>query len=167
VKNKAGWQLAASAGLFIISAVLCLKFIRSQREPENMAYFYDLSERKLFAAPRTSIPPIRGLNDSVEDAVRAIVISTNGKANDPAARKIAYLEMYSPQLKLQFEGMRAASSSNLSGIAIGHGSAQAHILVRRVEDSQWYSAASPEAQRIMTEWQRPADDGKVPAICLP
>lgn len=166
MQNKSGLQIGVSVGLLFIAAILCLRFFRSQREPENMAYFYDLSEKKLFAAPRTSIPPIRGINDNVEDAVRAVVISTNGNANDLAARRIAYLEMYSPQLKLQFEGMKKPSS-NPVGLAIGHGSAQALILVRRVEESNWYSAGSPEAQRIMSEWQTSGAGGVVPTICLP
>ena len=131
-----------------------------------MAYYYDLSEKKLFAAPRTSIPPIRGLNDNQQDAVRAVVISINGNTKDTTTRKIAYLEMYSPELKAQFESMRTPGSPS-AGPAVGHGSAQSHILVRRVDDPNWYSAGTPEAQKIMSDWQVAGSDGKTPVVCLP
>ena len=92
-------KLSAAAVLVIVAVVLLMKIFRSQRELEGMAYFYDLSEQKLFVAPRTSVPPIRGLNNDEPDGVRAIVVSTSGDPRDQQARKIAYLEKYSPELK--------------------------------------------------------------------
>src|SRR5262245_8344375 len=67
------------------------------------SFFYDLSEKKLFAASREALPPIRGLNDTEEDAVRAIVICTSGNPEDAANRSIAFLEKYAPELKENIE----------------------------------------------------------------
>ena len=53
--------------------------IRGLRTDSGIAekvFFYDLSEQKLFAAPRTAVPPIRGLNDPQTDAVRAVAIAS-------------------------------------------------------------------------------------------
>src|SRR5258706_5028097 len=69
-------------------------------------FFYDLSEKKLFPASREELPPIRGLNNQEEDAVRAIVISVNGNPKDKASLKIAYLEKYAPEFKQHLAKVR-------------------------------------------------------------
>ena len=132
-----------------------------------MAYFYDLSERKLFVAPRTSVPPIRGINDGEPDGVRAVVISTSGDPQDKQSHKIAYLEKYSPDLKQQFERMRDGQDGATATRSLGRAQAQAHIFVRRVNEPVWHPANSPEAEKIMTEWQAPAAGGKAPVVCIP
>src|SRR5262245_39883981 len=72
----------------------------------EQAYFYDLSEKKLFAVSREELPPIKGLNDDKEDAVRAVVISLSGHPEDPASHSIAYLEKYAPELKQNLAQIR-------------------------------------------------------------
>ena len=66
--------------------------LRSDPGVSERAWFYDLSEKKLFVAQRGLVPPIRGINSSEEDGVRAVVVAPPGKCDDPAARRIAYLD---------------------------------------------------------------------------
>jgi hypothetical protein len=128
-----------------------------------MAFFYDLSERRLFTAPRTSVPPIKGVNDDQEDAVRALVISTTGKPADKASWKIVYLEKYSPILKGQMEAAQQSGQSP----SMGRGEALAHRFVRRVTDTDWFPMNSAEAERIVSEWATPGPDGVTPVVCAP
>lgn len=152
------------AGLLLaLAGVAWLRWGGSSSSGTDRAWFYDLSEGRLFTAPRTAIPPIRGLNDDREDAVRAVVISTNGNPRDRAARTIAYLETCSPELKRQMEAARAAGESP----PMGRGLAQAHRFVRRLHDRQWYPLTSPEAERIVSEWLTVGPNGGPAVICPP
>lgn len=126
-------------------------------------FFYDLSEEKLFTAPRTSVPPIVGLNDATEDAVRAVVISVTGNPRDKKSHQIAYLEKYTPELKRQFE--EAQRSGNPP--TMGRGAAQHQRLVRRLHEPVWHSIASAEGEKIVTEWARPGPNGVMPVVCAP
>lgn len=170
-KNPVNKQTTLKAGaavvLLAVAAFFFVKFYRNQREPEGLAYFYDLSERKLFVAPRTAVPPIRGINDEELDGMRAVVISISGDPKDKQNQKIAYLEKYSPELKQQFERMRDSAAGKEAATNIGRGQAQAHIFVRRVNESDWHPANSPEAEKIMTEWLTIGVNGKTPAVCIP
>jgi hypothetical protein len=126
-------------------------------------FFYDLSERKLFVASRDHLPPIRGLNDDVADAVRAVVVSDTGKPRDKGSHRIAYLEMYSPEWKQQVERARQTGEPP----ALGRSEAAWHRLVRRVDEETWHRMASAEGERIVTEWATPGPGGIVPVICSP
>lgn len=145
-------------GLLAMGAVLLWRFIREQVPTEEQAYYYDLSEQKLFAAPRRLVPPIRGLNDSTEDAFRAVVFSTTGKPRDKASRQIAYLEKFSPELKQQIEALQKAEAEDPAALLppkdkADRVAARAHRFVRRVTDSEWYPLDSPQAEKILSEWQ--------------
>lgn len=134
------------------------RFIREQLPSEEMAYYYDMSERKLFAAPRRLVPPIRGLNDATEDGFRAVVFSAAGKPKDKTSHKIAYLEMFSPELKQQIEAIQKAEAADPAAPLppkdkTDRVTARAHRFVRRVADSQWHPLDSPEAEKILVEWQ--------------
>jgi len=161
--HRQGMKLVFALGLLALAAVFLVRFAREQGRGADLAYFYDLSERRLFTAPRTAIPPIRGLNDAVEDAVRAVVISTNGNPRDRRGRTIAYLEKYSPELKRQMEAARQSGESP----PMGRGLAAAHRLVRRLNDQQWYSLASPEGEAIVNEWLTAGPDGQPAMVCTP
>lgn len=87
-------------------------------------------------------PPIRGINDDRPDAVRAIVISTNGHPNDKTSRTIAYLETCSVELKKQYE----AAQSGGPPPPMGRSAAQNHRLVRRLSDTNWHSLASAKGK---------------------
>jgi hypothetical protein len=138
------------------------RFLRQNDGVTEMTYFYDLSEKKLFAAPREAVPPIRGLNDAVEDAVRAVVIATNGNPDDKAGRKIAYLEKYAPEFKQQLAKVRSGEADPLPRNA-----RNGFIFVKRVDDTEWYAVSSPEGEKILTEWNVAGPDGKYPIVCVP
>src|SRR5688572_3248447 len=104
-KGRGLGKLILVAALLAIAAFQLFRFARSYIPTEELAYYYDVSEQKLFAAPRSLIPPIRGLNDETEDAFRALVISTTGDPSDETGRKIMYLEKFSPELKQQIEAI--------------------------------------------------------------
>jgi hypothetical protein len=129
----------------------------------DSAFFYDLSERELFVASRTLIPPIRGLNDEEEDGVRAVVISTTGDVRDRSSWQVAYLEMYTPELKRQMEGARESGQAP----AMGRGMAQAHRLVRRVEGGVWHPMNTAEAEEIISGWLTAGPGGGPATVCVP
>jgi len=136
---------------------------RPESGPSEKAWYYDLSEKKLFAADRGSIPPIRGMNDATADGVRAVVVAPAGKCDDPEARRIAYLETNAPELKQALDAARASGTEP----AISRGQAQSLRLVRRVTDTEWFSLATAEGERIVSEWVVPGPDGQSPAVCTP
>lgn len=156
-------KLALAVLMLIASGFFVLRSMLQNDGVSEKAFFYDLSERKLFAAPRTAVPPIRGLNDNQEDAVRAVVISTNGNASDKKSWAIAYLEMCSPELKKQFETAQAEGSTP----QMGRSAAQSHRLVRRLRDTQWVSLASTEGERIVSEWLTAGPGGTPAVVCAP
>lgn len=162
--TRTNWFQLLFCGLLLgTSAWLLYRHFRSNRPGEEQTFFYDLSERKLFAASRTGIPPIRGINDNQEDAFRAVVISTNGNPADKSAWKIAYLEKCSPELKQQFETARAQGTA----AQMSRTSAQEHRFVRRLTDEQWYPMNTPEAQVIVSEWLTAGPGGGPAAVCTP
>jgi len=149
--------------LLTLAGLQAWRWLRSERGVSEKTFFYDLSEQKLFAGPRSAVPPIPGLDDDQTDAVRAVVISTTANPRDKRSWKIAYLEMYSPELKQQMEAAQQAGSSP----AMGRAAAQQHRFVRRVEDPQWHSMDSPEGERIVTEWAVPGTNDITPVVCAP
>ena len=87
-------MLALAVVLLAGAAFQFSRFLDERSQAGENSYFYDLSERKLFVAPRTLVPPIRGINNDEPDGMRAIVISTSGDPKDKAGQRIAYLERY-------------------------------------------------------------------------
>jgi hypothetical protein len=168
VNKKAATMLVLALVLLAGAAFRFSRFLSERAQRDENAYFYDLSEQKLFVASRTLVPPIRGINNDEPDGMRAIVISTSGNPRDKASQKIAYLEKYAPELKQQFEAMQSGQESGApSGSRIGRGAAQSFIFVRRLKEETWYPVNSTEGEKIMTEWQVPGADGKTPFICAP
>ncbi len=162
IKLVAGLLLAAVAG------VLVFRSFRHGTDSDGMVYFYDLSEQKLFPAPRASIPPIRGVNNEEADGVRAIVISDSGDPKNRKRQRIAYLEKYTPQLKAEFEAARNRSADATSNaVAIPREVVPANTLVRRLTDKEWYPMNSPEGEKIVNEWNVPGANGAYPAVCVP
>jgi hypothetical protein len=138
------------------------RFFRNDSGISEQTYFYDLSEKKLFAASREALPPIRGLNDPEEDAVRAVVICTSANPDDPANRSIAYLEKYAPELKHSLEQVRAGKAEPLpSKIRNGY------RFVKRPGENEWHAANSPEGEKILNGWNVAGPDGKFPIVCSP
>jgi len=155
-------KLIASLVMLSLAGLLAFNFFRTHREPVPLAYFYDLSERKLFTAPQDSVPPIVGTDGKVADAVRAVVYSPSG--NCEKDQKIAYLEKYSSELKQQFEAAKAAPAQEIPRMS--RGAAQLHTFVCRPGETNWFASNSQEADIIIDEW-RTAHPGKNPTICIP
>jgi hypothetical protein len=163
MNRSARLKLAAALLLLALAAGLFVRFLRRDDGVSDRAFFYDSSARRLFTGPRTAVPPIRGVDGDQADAVRAVVISTNGNPRDVAARTIAYLETYSPELKQQMEAAQASGESP----SMGRGLAQAHRFVHRPGESSWHALTSPEAERIVSEWLTAGPDGGPAVICTP
>jgi len=156
-------QLLAAILLFGLAVFALARFLRTDRGVSDKAFFYDLSQKKLFTGPRQAIPPIRGLDDDQEDAVRAVVISTTGDPKDRSSWKIAYLERYSDELKQQMEKAQATGNPPPMGRRL----AQAHRFVRRENDTAWYPMSSDEAAAILAEWLAAGPNGGRAVICTP
>ena len=155
-------KVIASIVMLCVAGVLIFNFLRTNRDREPLAYFYDLSEQKLFTAPQSAVPPIVGTDGKIADGVRAVVYSPSGDcAKD---KKVAYLEKYSEELKRQFEAAKA--SPNSESPRMSRGAAQAHTFVSREGEAKWFSVESPEGSRIIDEW-RLTNPGMNPTICIP
>jgi hypothetical protein len=152
-----------AVALLAVSGILVWKFVHENHGISEQAFFYDLSERKLFVAERGLVPPIRGINDAAEDGVRAVVVSPAGKPEDKSTWTIAYLETCTPELKQQLDAARASGTAP----EIGRTAAQSLRLVRRVGETNWVSLASPEGERIVSEWTAFGVNGSIPVVCSP
>src|SRR5262245_21796993 len=75
-------KIGLAVVLFGVAGFGFSRFFSGNDGVSEKTFFYDLSEKKLFSASRELVPPIRGLNNSEEDAVRAVVISKTGKADE-------------------------------------------------------------------------------------
>ena len=146
-----------------VAAFFLVRYFTNNSGLSDKAYFYDLSEKKLFTGPRSAIPPIRGINDDEEDGVGALVISTSGDPADKKSRKIAYLEKYSTELKRDLEQAQKTGKA----AQIGRSVAQGLRFVRSESDTAWHSLATEEGNRIVTSWATPGANGITPVICNP
>jgi hypothetical protein len=162
-------KLAGAVAALCVAAVGFVRFYKSSSPSEGRAYFYDQSARKLFVAPHSSVPPIKGVEGEEEDGVRAVVISTSGDCQDASSRKIVYLEMYTPELKRQVESRQGKdlNAADTPPAMIRRGEAHALILVKRPEEPDWHPMTSPEAQEILRTISTPGPDGKLPVVCVP
>lgn len=161
--NKSNiFSLTLAVVLLTGAAVLLVRFLRQGDGISEQTFYYDLSEKKLFAGPREALPPIRGLNDAEEDGVRAVVIAVNQDPQDKSHRKIAYLEKYTPEFKVQLALVRAGKAEPLS-------SKERNTMrfVRRVDEEEWHAVSTPEGEKILTNWNVPDANGKFPPICVP
>lgn len=142
----------------VLAAAIVLGAMRwrssfSSDESQARAFFYDQSERRLYAAPRDSLPPHEGVGGEAGDGVRAVVVAPAG---DPSSRTIAYLETYSPALhdKLAFvqAAKKAGKGAGVKGPAGDEPFVLRNTMVRRESEAQWHDMTTAEARRIMMEW---------------
>ena len=152
--------------LLSIAAASTIRYFRNRGgDADGMVYFYDLTEQKLFPAPRPSVPPIRGINNAEQDGVRAIVISDSGNPKDKKHQHIAYLEKYTAEIKAQFEAVRQGGAGGQ--VAVRRDAVPANTLVRRLNEPEWHPMNSPEGEKIVSEWNVPGPDGSYPTVCVP
>jgi hypothetical protein len=159
-KNQA--TVAASLAMLCLAAFFSYNFWKNNRTAEPQVYFYDLSAKRLFAAPQNAFPPIAGTDGPEEDAVRAVVYSPSGDCSKD--QRIAYLEKYGAELKAQFEHARRNPGADFPRMS--RAAAQDFTFVSRVDAIKWHPMTSEEAGRIVGEW-RLADPGADPVICTP
>lgn len=155
-------QLIAALIMLSLAGYFGFRFWRDHREHVPHVYFYDLSEKKLFAAPQDMVPPIVGTDGKVADAVRAVVYSPSGDCSKD--RKIAYLEKYSAELKAQFEVAKRNPGAEIPRMS--RSAAQSHTFVARVDELKWHAMDTEEAGRIIGEW-RLANPNPEAQICIP
>lgn len=149
--------LLAAAGLFLF------RWMNAGSGVSEKAFFYDLSERRLYVADRGLIPPIAGVNDPAQDGVRAVVVSTNGQPEQESTWVIAYLETCAPELKEKLEAAKVSQSAP----EISRTTAQGLRLVKRPNDTAWVSLATAEGEQIVSEWLQWGTDKNPPVICTP
>ncbi len=161
MKSTNIFKIVLAVALLGLAAFGFARFFTRNDGISEKTFFYDLSEKKLFAASREALPPIRGLNDAEEDAVRAVVIS-RGRPDDKSSRTIAYLEKYAPELKQNLVEVRAGKAEPLPS-AVRNGLR----FVKRLEDAEWHRVNTPQGQAILNGWNVAGTDGKFPAVCVP
>jgi hypothetical protein len=154
-------KISVAVVLLAIAGLGMFRYFHRDEGVSEETFFYDLSEKKLYAAPREALPPIRGLNGPEEDGVRAVVIS-RGNPDDKSSQTIAYLEKYAPELKRSLEDVRAGKAEPLPS-ALRNG----YRFVKRLEDADWTRVNTPEGQKILNEWNVAGGDGKFPEVCVP
>lgn len=137
---------------------------------QNRLWFYDESEKKLYAMPDTTIPPDKGIGGPSDDGERAVVVTFGKDRHDRNKWRIAYLEKYTPDLKNVLDKLMIARAAHriFDGSVPSRQSEyfQSNTLVKRVDDHDWYPANSEEGRKILAEWRLWKDgDGSGPVIC--
>lgn len=166
LKKEQKKQLTLAGVLFGLAILFFFLFNRAA--PEPMQYFYDESEQKLFTAPANSIPPIKGISDDQFDGVRAIVIAPEGLCGDKSARRIAYLEKWSPQFKQHLEAAaRAKANGQAVPNIVDRSQRKLHRFVRREDSQQWYSLNTDQAANIIAVLRTKDAEGRFPTPCTP
>ena len=169
-------RIAAIKNIAIIAALLGLAgygIVRSRdalRTGEEGAkiWFYDESEKRLYAAPSAAIPPHKGIGGESGDGVRAIVVTLGGEA---APKRIAYLQTYAPPLKSILDNAAAAHAAGKP--FAGQPSPESdffisNTLVRAEEDALWHPLNSPEGRKASSQWRSwRGPQGEPPSISVP
>ncbi|HUN81640.1 MAG TPA: hypothetical protein VMV81_09050 [Phycisphaerae bacterium] len=149
-----------------------LRGFLSKGEEEARVWFFDQSEKKLYAMPRETVPPDVGIGGERDDGVRAMVVAERGEDGSTKNRRIAYLETYKPDLKKLFEEMRAAHAAGhkYDGKRPGRDDpfVRENTLVRRENESTWHDMTTPEGKAIVSEWLGwSSSDGRSLIVSLP
>jgi hypothetical protein len=163
MNNLEKFKLAAALAALGVAGFFLVGFFRGGDGVSDAVFFYDLSEKKLFPAPRTAVPPIQGVNNAEKDGVRAVVISTTGDPKDKKSWKIAYLEKYSDELKAQMETSQREGTTR----QMGRAEALGHRFVARAEQLRWLPMKSAEAEQVLNEWTTMGTNGTTPIVCSP
>jgi len=168
-------KLVSAVALAVVAVAFVSKRVggfRKTGEEGATTWFYDLSEKRLYEAPRETIPPHEGVGGPSGDGVRAIVVAFRSDQSDPGKRRIAYLETYTPELKALLEKVKAAHAAGqrFRGDLPARDSAyfQTNALVKGSKEAEWHAIGSPEGRRAMTEWRSwRGPDGQPPVVCVP
>jgi hypothetical protein len=157
---------ASKIGLVVVIVVIAgavWALTGGGRSEEPMVYFYDLSEKTLFEAPRDSFAPIEGIGGEPGDGVEAVVVRCPECGGDQ--KRIAYLKTHTPEYKQKRNEARQADEPipGLTRQWIAE-----NTLVRLVDEDEWHVATSPDGGKIVTGWKRRcAEHGKWEKPCWP
>jgi hypothetical protein len=155
-------KIALVVAIFAIAGGVWL-LTGGSRSDEPMAYFYDLSEQKLFEAPQEAFAPIEGIGGESGDGVEAVVVHCPLCA--PDQRRISYLKTHTPEYKRAREAARQAGEG-IPGITRQW--IADNTLVRLVDEQEWHVASSPEGIKVVSSWKRRcAEHGKWEKLCTP
>jgi hypothetical protein len=137
-----------------------------QGDTGGRVWFYDESQKQLYAMPVATIPPDKGIGGPAGDGYRAIVVAF-GK--DRKTRRIAYLQKFTPGLKKVLDEVIFARAAHrvFNGSVPAYQSAyfQNNTLVKRVDEEEWHPADSDEGKKILAEWRSwRGPDGALPII---
>jgi len=151
LKSAALGVVALGAAAALLSAIGGL----SRRGEEGArVWFYDQSEKRLYAAPRETVPPDRGIGGASGDGVRAVVVAPRSHPRD---LRVAYLETYTPELKARLEAVLAARAAGRpceGEVPQRDGDYfQKNTLVSRPDEGVWHASDTPEARKIVSEWR--------------
>lgn len=152
--------LVVLIGLGALTYVLFFRDPNPQGPGESMAYFYDLSEKQLFAASSSHLPPVEGINDQQQDAVRAIVIRSAGAPDEPTHRRIAYLQKMTDKMK-------SAIVAAQDNVETPYKHTRSDVLVKRLDDDAWRRVNSAKGKSIISQWRVKDANGNYPQICAP
>lgn len=165
----------SAAAVVLVGAVVigAMQMSRSGDGEEHLKiWFYDVSESKLYAAPKDTLAPHAGVGGATDDGVKAIVVACRGECGDASKREIAYLEKCSPELKGMLEGIRAARArgEKYTGKmpAREDDFVNKNTFVRRAGEETWHAMSSKVGREIVVEWQRKTcADGQSRVVCTP
>lgn len=168
-------EVTAAVALTVVAVALITNRVagfRKSGEEGATTWFYDQSEKRLYAVPRETIPPHQGIGGPSGDGVRAVVVAFRGGQGDSRQRRIAYLETYTPALKDLLEKTQAArvSGQPFNAIIPARDSDffRTNSLVKGPEESEWHASNSPEGQQLTTAWRSwRGPDGQPPIVCVP
>jgi hypothetical protein len=137
-------------GIIAISAIVVVAMTLSTRSAsEPGQYFYDLSERRLYEAPRSAFAPEAGIGGTPDDGVEAVLVCCPDCGAEQ--RRIAYLRTHTLELK-QMRARIASAGENPPELTREYISAQ--TLVRRLDDETWHPTSTPEGSQIVIDWRR-------------
>ncbi|MCG3128449.1 MAG: hypothetical protein CHACPFDD_03338 [Phycisphaerae bacterium] len=141
-------KLLLACGALLVSAAFVFWSRRGAAPPG--AFFYDLSEKRLYAAPRDAFAPVEGVGGETGDGVEAIVVRCE---QCPAElRRVAYLQTHSTEFKQRHDAAKAAGGAPIAELTRAY--IAANTLVRTVDGSEWFATSTPEGSRIVRDWKR-------------
>jgi hypothetical protein len=169
VKNGA---MALVAGSAIVLSVIWMLNAGNRGGERGQVWFYDLSEKRLYAGSRNTLPPDRGIGGPAGDGVRAVVVGFTIGEKDRNKLRVAYLETYTPGLKGILESILAARTGGKTydGQLISRTDAffQRNDLVKRETDNDWQPSGSEQGKIIMNAWRSwRGPNGESPVVCVP
>jgi hypothetical protein len=148
-----------SLAVLIVVLVMVLRPGPQRRQEEGrLAWFYDLNTGQLFTADSKKAGPIEAPSGPLPDG-------------GPAGfRANVYSYVLDPNESDLFVGFLERPDPNAKGATPDRSDFEAWtqgVLIRRVEDQDWVSAAGAAGEKILMEMTRPNEKGQTPIYQVP